>query len=330
MDLRSKLSTLRKGVSDPVSAVQFLSRGAYRKFALPPSIYVNSRFSIGENIFESEWDLLIILDTCRPDALNAVAKEYPFIDNVDTKYSVGGDSLEWMAKTFESKYQDIINNTALITSNPHSLTVFEHQLETDQHGRRDTEKIRWANRYGDYSFVSTTDFGKYVSLYEFSIENNQSAYPSPRAVTDHGIATDRESDFDRIILHYMPPHRPYLAPNRDEDEISENNRLTEEDLRKSRRDNIFDAYLDNLRWGLDEVSLLLENVNREKVVITADHGENFNKFFPNHFLGSFLPTVRKVPWVETTGRDQGTYSPDLESGKSEYSQDEMLEALGYK
>lgn len=125
-----------------------------------------------------------------------------------------------------------------------------------------------------------------------------------------------------MILHYMPPHSPYIA------------RLINGEIEFGEPRHGFDAYLDNLRWGLNEVSLLIDNVNRDKVVITADHGENFRlkPIRSGHTPGMITPAVRQVPWVKTTASDEETHNPDLSQMDKESETadvEETLEALGY-
>lgn len=53
-------------------------------FALYVLLYtiLTSRYPIGSNVFEENWDLLVVLDACRVDALRAVEDEYPFVGDV--------------------------------------------------------------------------------------------------------------------------------------------------------------------------------------------------------------------------------------------------------
>lgn len=55
-----------------------------RPITQPPIIYYHSRFGDRWNVLNKDWDLLIILDTCRPDALHQLRHEYDFINNVDS------------------------------------------------------------------------------------------------------------------------------------------------------------------------------------------------------------------------------------------------------
>lgn len=285
---------------------------------------------MGTNVFEAYWDLLLILDTCRPDALRTVSDEYDFIDQVDERWSVGGDSWEWLANTFDDEYSHIIQNTAYITSNPNSKTVLENKLELNHANNRiKRKKVKRLRKYGDFNLVDPEEFGEYHSLYKYNIDQNHGMYPSPRVVSDYGIITDRDDDLDRIILHYMPPHWPFIASTDGDDPRLDNemNRTTK--LQKEPRDHTFEAYLDNLRWGLNEVSLVLENMDRDNVVLTADHGTAFSKYLPSHLSGSVNPRVRKVPWVLTTANDSQTYEPDIDTRETTDSPEELLKALGY-
>lgn len=324
-------SVKEKVLDDQILPDHLVYKMLYRPL-LVPSIYISSRMNFGINLFDEEWDLLIILDSCRPDALRALAGEYDFINNVSEYWSVGGDSWEWMANTFDHHYLEIIQNVAYITSNPNSKTVLKNQLEKNhKDGDVVREKVKRLKKYGDFNLIPVDEFGKYESLYEHGIEQGHGMYPSPRMVTNRGIINDRKYDFERIILHYMPPHWPFIATitgddtNRSDLPIDEKYLLKEEP-----RDRTFGAYLDNLRWGLDEVSLALENMSRQKVIITSDHGTSFSNRLPYHISGSLNPKVRRVPKVVTTARDYETHYPNSERKRTNNSPDEVLEALGYK
>lgn len=309
-------------------ATQYVMKRGIRATISPlyqaPSIYLHSRLNDRWNVFNEEWDLLIILDTCRPDALRHVADEYEFIRGVDTRWSVGGGSPEWIANTFDRRYQDDIAETAYITANPHARTVLEERLKRNYTGESFNNKSRdRVARYNVTDWVTPDTFHTYIPLYDVSTDYGETKYPSPRAVTDHVIETSRNEAPDRIIAHYMPPHTPYLAKAQD----------GSIDILDTPRPVTFEAYLDNLRWGLAEVELLLDNVDRDRVILSADHGENFRLrgIRPGHRNGMFVPSVRRVPWVETSACDESTYEPDLSADSEQESMtpEETLEALGY-
>jgi hypothetical protein len=88
-----------------------------------------------------------------------------------------------------------------------------------------------------------------------------------------------------------------------------------------------------LRWVLDSVSAVLRNIDADTAVITADHGEAFGEHgVYYHHAGALHPNIRRVPWLETTATDTGTYEPNFkpESGReSDRDLEEALAALGY-
>ena len=128
----------------------------------------------------------------------------------------------------------------------------------------------------------------------------------------------------------MQPHAPYVADAVD-GEAAVDAACAEpfEALRRGEadREETWERYLDNLRLALDEVESLLENVDAERVVVTADHGEAFGEWgFYEHPVGCPLPAVKRVPWVETTATDRGTRSPTLTA--SEPTGDEPIDRTG--
>jgi len=66
-------------------------------------------------------------------------------------------------------------------------------------------------------------------------------------------------------------------------------------------------------------------------VLSADHGNGLGEWGSwQHPPGTVMPHVRRVPWVEVTGRDERTVDPDLHPTASvERSTQERLESLGY-
>lgn len=160
----------------------------------------------------------------------------------------------------------------------------------------------------------------------------------PRYVTDRAISIGRENNYNRMILHYFQPHSPWVA-----NAINENRRLEphEDDwwnylTETGDVQTVWSSYLDDLRYVLDDVELLLDNLDAERVIITADHGEAFGEYgVLGHHIGSLHPKVRRVPWAETTGVDLDTHSsstepPDEDASMSTSSVEDQLSALGYK
>lgn len=318
----------KKGLSELVKSI--FSFIFLHEFLYEFTTWVVAQTGIGKDWFKEDWDLLIILDTCRVDTLRTVEDNYTFINNINTTLSKGGQSAEWMMNNFTKKWSDKIAKTALITSNPHSKTVFENRLEDTFDGKpnRGIDRLK---KFGTSEFVSNEDFGHYRTFWQLSGEFGERP---PRPVTDHAIELSRESDFDRIVLHYMPPHAPHVggAKLAGRDSLKEHEKNPFEHVITTGDSNpIHETHARTLEWVLEDVELLLNNVDAERVIITSDHGDAFGEYgMYRHKVGHLSPQVRVVPWIETSAADSHTYEPDSDSEEFiEQSQKESLEALGY-
>ena len=280
----------------------------------------------GTNVFDRKWDLLVILDACRVDALQEVADEYDFLGQIESITSVGSTSFEWMNHTFDKTYEEEIGRTAYITSNGYTQRVLTQGGDTGHA----------AMPFGptEYNVVPPEGFGHLEELWrtdledypEWVIGNNDRTRQSPQYTTDRAINAGRNINADQMMVHYMYPHDPFPLA---EPELFE----PFDPLRRGdvSRDTVWDRYLENLRLVLDEIELLIENVDAETVAITADHGEAFGEYgFYRHVIGCPLSCVRQVPWAETTAVDTETYTPTAPtSGSQTISAEETLEHLGY-
>lgn len=327
------IDKLRKASNAPRQA---FDATVYELFYRIPVTYINTLTTVGTNIFTRDWDVLVILDTCRVDALQKVADEYDFIENVGSMWSVGGRSPEWIAKTFHENYQETINSTAYLSANVYTDQVLEGRLSQDSP----------SFTHDLLSRISTVDvetLGRCEYLFNFEgvgkdgPKGHLEGGTPPRYVTDRGISVWREYEFERMILHYLQPHSPYMANG-----IMENRPLKDYETDwwgyladTGDKQTVWNAYLDELRYVLDDIEILLKNIDADTVAISADHGEAFGEYWEfGHQNGSLHPKVRKVPWVTTTAKDSRTHEPEIEDPTNErMSRDELnnqLEALGYK
>jgi hypothetical protein len=173
-------------------------------------------FGIGDEIYSEPWDLLVILDACRLDVMRDVADEYSFIDEVDSRFSKGSTSRQWMRRNFTDEWADDIKNTAYITANTFSDEMFDED-----------------------------EFEYFDQVWKYAVDEEMGVV-SPRTMTDRAISCGRELDVERMIIHYMQPHQP-LVTNPDFDYFSKlrNGEIT--------REEAIDAYTENLRAVLDDV-----------------------------------------------------------------------------
>lgn len=322
-------------VSESLDALYSDDRSIPRRVAEPLYyLYVACFLSItqhvpyGTNVYDRDWDLLIVLDACRVDALREVADEYEFISEVGSMRSVGSTSFEWLNHTFSTDYRDEVRRTTHVTRNGYTGRVL------GQGGETGSSAIPFGP--AEYDVVDPAEFAYLEELWriderqfpEWTIGEGDSEQFGPQYTTDRTIDVARTVDFDRLIVHYLFPHDPFPLA---EPEL----RWPFDALRAGTvsRDDVWEAYLDNLRLALDAVECLLENVDAERVAITADHGEAFGEYgFYRHVIGCPIPCMRRVPWVETTATDEGTYEPAApapEEDDGAVEVEERLEKLGY-
>jgi hypothetical protein len=101
------------------------------------------------------------------------------------------------------------------------------------------------------------------------------------------------------------------------------------------REELWEASIDNLRYVLDEVEILLSNVDAERVIISSDHGQAFGESgIWSHPCREYIDVLKNVPWCPTTAEDSGTHETQFTGDSRDTTEDislnEKLEALGYK
>lgn len=271
-------------------------------------------FPDGEFIWEREFDLLIILDACRLDMFEAILNEYEFLPNsTDSIRSVAGNSELWMKRTFSEKKFDGLDKTAYISGNPNTMDSVDH------------------------SKVGMVD-----EVYEYGW-NEEYGTVLPETITDQAITTQRQSDYEKLILHYMQPHHPFInspeinpssAAGHKKNPSRERTTHPWKRLRRGKleHDLVWKAYMDNLRYILDHLPKLLNNIDAERAIITSDHGNLVGEYglyaHPSHCP---ISTLRDVPWCVVDASDTGEYSPENINKEPEERQvHKKLEALGYR
>lgn len=263
----------------------------------------------GVNIYERDWDVLVILDGCRTDALREVAPEYAFLDSQGAHRSPGSTSHEWMERTFTDEYTDEIARTVHVTGNPFS----EGYLDGERFAMLDEV---WRDGWDD-------ETGTVLA----------------RTMTDRAIRAGRQyvGPGDRLIVHYMQPHFPSVpCPLGGDTTVDVWGSGIENPFESFRRGifterEVWQAYLENLRYVLDEVTLLLMNLNTERVVITADHGNAKGEWWVYGHPNVPLDVLREVPWATTNASDERTHDPvEYDYTENDLSVEDRLSALGYR
>ncbi|SEQ94230.1 alkaline phosphatase family protein [Natrinema salaciae] len=315
--------------------------------------YALSRLVPATPIWEREWDVCCVLDGCRLDLMNEVAAAghpaLPDDDAVDSLWSVGSQSAEWMDRTFAPEHREEMARTAYVTGNPFSSQSCEHILVTSD----------------EVLPLSVDDFAVFHEAWRDDwVDDDISTIP-PEPLTDAAIAIWRareELGVDRVLVHYMQPHAPFRSrpgwffgsadiehwgqftddasagdeADFDPEALSAEEREALEALAAAEEeddggdamndpwiklrngdlsfDAVWAAYRDNLEWVLDDLARLLANCDGT-VAMTSDHGNAIGEFGVwSHPPGTPVPSLRRVPWVVREGRDRGTCDAALPDG----------------
>jgi len=301
------ISTVRGGVSHLPSILrEYGVAGGMKRFC-GLSYWRLAHNVEGRSIFSEDWDVCIILDACRADELRRQKNGFEWLNHVETFPSLASCTYHWMPRTFsDGRFED----TVYVCSNPFSQ-----------------------------EFLKSDDFQILDEVWKYAWDD-QKGTVLPRPVTDRAIQHGRETNFDRMVVHYLQPHVPFLVGNsnkldkanfelgRDgcEDDWT---RVTRGDLD---RETAIENYRVTLSTVLNEVDTLVSNIDAEDVVITADHGEAFGEWgLYGHPFGVNLPCLTAVPWVETRATDQRTHNPDEYDREAQVlDRDKQLQSLGYK
>lgn len=251
-----------------------------------------------DDIWEKDWDVLVILDACRSDLFAET------IGECRTVTSHAATSSTWIRRTFDRD----VSNVGYITGNAHL-----GEMPSEEFAYFHIEEAR-DTEYG----VETIPPGPLVD----------------HAI--HAWRSRDEYGMDRMIVHFMQPHAPFrskpewfTADERDNG-ISAFiwQRLKSGEFTK---EEVWEAYEDNLRWVWnDGVVPLRDNVDAD-IVVSADHGNAFGELgFYGHPMGCPANAVREVPWYEITGEDSESISPTVGARNHSTNQEEHLKALGYR
>lgn len=266
----------------------------------------------GTDIFEEDWDNLIILDACRYDAF-AARSELP--GTLQVRRSRGSMTQEWLQANFSGRD---LTDTVYVSANGQFAHL--NNLDATLH-----------------AFISV--WGE-----EFEVgERDAASLASPETVTKRALEAANKYPNKRLLVHYVQPHLPYIGPTGEEhinpqlsptefpQEISMNPAVSREVIRK--------AYAENLDIVLEEVEELLDSLPG-KTVVSADHGELLGeRLVPfglseyGHPRGVYHEKLVNVPWLtHTNGNRKEIIAEEPEHDDEQFDDSDVeqhLEDLGY-
>lgn len=262
-----------------------------------------------KNVYQRDWDLLIILDCATVDMMKEVADEYNFINRVGYHISPATCSNMWMYRTFVDEFQEEMSQTVHVTAN----TSSETRLNSD-------------------SFLQLEE------VWRDGWDAELGTIPA-QEVTDRAIHLGRKYNSDRMIVHYMQPHLPFVGKNINSNIVTPEGKTGNgKDIKELFEDGysseyLWNASIDNLRYVLDNIGTLLSNLDADRVVLSSDHGQAFGEQGVwGHPCHTYIDVLRYVPWCVTTAEDTNNYNPDInyDDANNNISLEEKLEALGYR
>ncbi len=310
------ISGVKQWLSGSAEAIQRDGIRGIDQVLLPPYREVIRQVSrpikSGQNIYEAEWDVLLVLDGCRLDLMKEVVAKQNLDWEVGEIESVDTMTRFWMEKTFIDKYSAEMAKTVFLCANPHS----DELLDEDKfHTLDEIWKYRWDEETG-------TCLAK--------------------DVTDKSILLRRKYPQKRLLIHYIQPHNPFVTdlelntkPTESGGFIQHNgkdpwHRLEDSEVSEER---VWTAYRENLEYVLNEVKRLLQNMEADTVVITSDHGNAKGEWgLYGHPFGMPFRCLRTVPWIEVSATDTGECQPEFDSSeqREDGKVEKRLQALGYK
>lgn len=289
------------------------------------ALSVMSRYPYGTNVYEYDWDSLILLDTCRVDALQEVSDEFEFLppaDEISSITSIGSGSYTWMANTFTEEFADEVANTVYVSANAYAEEILEVGWKPEED--RGVSYCNWSTLRAD-DLMAVDQSWKYC--------NHIMGHPDPEMVTKRAIGHYRQYEPDRLIVHYTQPHEPYIAQALEEgrEELFDYEEKPWDYLKGGGDlDKVWACYLDDLRMVLRHVETLLNNHDADNVIISADHGDAFGEYgIYRHPTAILHPKIRNVPWAKTSAVDKKEVEGSTDSAPQNTNVTETLENLGY-
>lgn len=263
---------------------------------------INSR---GLNVYDREWDVLLILDACRYDMYERV------IGSSERVWSLGSASQEWLSSTFTNAYREQMLQTAYVTGNPYSRALLD-----------------------------PSEFKLLDEVWTYAWDDELGTIPAA-PIRDRVVSVARQDEYDRVIGHFMQPHLPFISGdekmgrmNLDSFGAHDQSGGVWRDAEFGRVDEeaLWQAYDDNLRYVFEAVETILESVDG-RVAITADHGNAAGEWgMWGHRVGVPHPKLRWVPWDVRSASNTGEFEPasyDRPSRDVEVDTEQRLADLGY-
>jgi hypothetical protein len=269
------------------------------------------------NVFDEDWDNLIILDACRYDAFEEVLPEYDLPGESGYTYSRGASTMEFLRANLTGQdLSDTVYVTA--TSMLYRMIVIREEIEHNLHAVVDV----WEDA---------------IDMGEWGVR--------PERMADRVLEVAEQYPEKRIVAHLIQPHIPFIGEYGRE-------RFSDKNIWQLKRrggldatdEELWQAYMENLRVAMPSTEHLLRELPGRSVV-TADHGQLIGeRGFPipfkeyGHPVGIYCDELVRVPWhvyqngarkqITAGGAEPSSYD-EKDRGELDEKATEHLKNLGY-
>lgn len=286
----------------------------------------------GFDLFDAEWDNLIVLGACRYDAFVASKRRHDLPGELEARTSKGSQTPEWLYANFDGRQ---LHDTVYVTG-----TAMPYHLSLADPPNQSQRQRRWGFDIDVHDLVNVWADPS-DDWFDMYIDRIQEQIVPPSVMCDAARDALEQYPHKRLLVHITPPHDPYLGPTgRELHEEAERPWMAlldgelDADIDRLRR-----AYRENVDLAVEPVVDLVDDLPG-RTIVTADHGELlWNRSSPvpvRDFLHpeqTYVEELVRVPWnvVENGTRETRADPPAAyERRHPERTEStDQLRALGY-
>lgn len=264
----------------------------------------------GFDVFEADWDTLVLLDACRYDAFAAHADG--FDGRTEARTSRAASTSEFVGANFSGR---ALHDVVYVSANPWYMKLRD-DIGASVHAYYDVHNEPEERPHVDQMYLTT----------EAALEAAE-AHPNKR-----------------LLVHYAPPHHPLFGPTAEAHlpsieaqlEMGFYERIRRGDIQVD-RDVLRRAYDETLAAVCEEARTVVEAVDG-KTVISADHGEMLGERawpvpvrYYGHVPGLYTDELVTVPWHVCPFDERRAVEAEPPASRTPTADvDEQLRNLGYK
>lgn len=269
----------------------------------------------GVNVFDEDWDTLLLLDACRYDVFVTTSSLPGELSRVTSR---GSNTVEFLRGNVAGRD---LRDTVYVTANP-QYRRYQDELEAEFHAVYDV----WRTDGWDDEFNTVL----------------------PGTTTDRALDAAERHPNKRILVHYIQPHYPFLDPDTTFDKRHLHNEGGEtidfwHEIMFDQLDvdagEVWRLYQRSLARSLPEVERFVNRVEG-KHVVTSDHGNVVGeRAWPvpirewGHPESTYIDELVTVPWlVHRNGRRRSVVAEETVESEPRAADDvvdERLRQLGY-